>query len=232
MASNKPKRINFITPKGIAIYPWLNKADTKYKPAGEYRVSMVFPEDATVKLSKDGAPVNLKGMIDEQVAAQLITTTEQLKADLAEATDGKKKAALKKALAELTPTYPYKKAVDSEGDPTGEYEYTFKSNATYKDAKTDEVKNRPLKMVDAKKNPTTASVFGGSELRIACELYLYGNAKAGAGVSLRMNSVQVINLVSGGQRDHGFDEEEGYEGNATRDEEPTKGTTASDDEDF
>lgn len=232
MASNKPKRINFITPKGIAIYPWLNKADTKFKSAGEYRVSMVLPADAAVKLSKDGEPVNLKDMIDEQVAAQVSVANEQLKSDLAEATDGKKKAAIKKAIIEMKSTHPYKEAVDSEGEPSGDYEYTFKSNASYKDAKTDEIKSRKINMVDAKKNPTDVSVFGGSEIRVACEVFPYYTSIAGAGVSLRMNSVQVINLVSGGGRDPGFDEEEGYEDNPKSDTPSAKEGTPSDDEDF
>lgn len=234
--AKQAQRITFFTPKVIAIYPWLNKADTKYNSGGTYRVGAVLPADTMVQLNMKGDPVNLKDTIDAMVEEQYEITLAQFNKDLEECTDGKKKAKLKTAIKELVRTYPYKDAVDDEGEPTGDLEYTFKSNATFKDKKTGEAKTNKITLVDAKKKPTTVNVYGGSGIKIKSEMFRFGNAVAGAGVSLRINAVQVIDLVSGsGGAASGFDEEDGYEAN---DEAPaTKtnsqaGTTDGDEEEF
>ena len=36
-------KVRFITPKGVANYPWLNAPDFQYNSDGEYKVKMVFP---------------------------------------------------------------------------------------------------------------------------------------------------------------------------------------------
>ena len=36
-------KVRFITPKGVANYPWLNVPDFEYNSDGEYKVKMVFP---------------------------------------------------------------------------------------------------------------------------------------------------------------------------------------------
>jgi hypothetical protein len=46
------KNVKFTTPAGIARYPWLNKADTKWKPEGEYKVTVVVPKKEATALIK------------------------------------------------------------------------------------------------------------------------------------------------------------------------------------
>jgi len=46
------KNVKYTTPAGIARYPWLNKADTKWKPEGEYKVTLVVPKKTAEPLLK------------------------------------------------------------------------------------------------------------------------------------------------------------------------------------
>ena len=50
------KRERFVSPKGTAVWPRLNEPDTKFKPEGEYTVSLAFdPNDKDFKaLIRDG----------------------------------------------------------------------------------------------------------------------------------------------------------------------------------
>tara|TARA_R100000700_G_C3178157_1_gene153730 strand:- start:3944 stop:4501 length:558 start_codon:yes stop_codon:yes gene_type:complete len=47
----KKKFQTHITPPGIAVYPWLNKPDTKFDPDGIFSVKLVFSKAATKKVS-------------------------------------------------------------------------------------------------------------------------------------------------------------------------------------
>lgn len=93
------------------------------------------------------------------------------------------------------------------------------------------------KLFDSKNKefPKDEDIWGGSTLRIAFNAIPYYTAMAGAGISLRLKAVQVIELVSGGGggngASYGFGEEDGYVAPAAE----TKTVTAADveeDEDF
>ena len=58
--STKQKTI-FITHKGIAQYPWLNKPDTQFDPDGVYKCNLIVPTDQTKEIK---AAVN-KVAVDE-----------------------------------------------------------------------------------------------------------------------------------------------------------------------
>jgi hypothetical protein len=126
---------------------------------------------------------------------------------------------------------PYKESVDDEGDPTGDYEFNFKSAASFTDSKTGKVIPRTLKIFDAKKKEITGNVaiFGGSIIKVAYMVSPYYIAAQDAvGVKLLMNAVQVIELNSGaagGTADsYGFDEEDGYTGEESTEEESSNST--------
>jgi hypothetical protein len=40
--SKKKKRPLFVSPRGIFVYPWLNRPDTKFDPEGKYRVQLKY----------------------------------------------------------------------------------------------------------------------------------------------------------------------------------------------
>ncbi len=195
-----------ISPKGVAVFPWLTKADTKWKPEGEFKTGLRLDSEAAEAFKAD---------IEERTQAAL----EATKAELMEAakTDPKKKAAIARTIKELQLSYPFKPSYDDDGEETGELEFSFKTKATIK-SKTGGVINKKLPLFDAKKQPIAAGVaiFGGSVIKVAFEYMPYYNpATKTVGVSLRMNAVQVIELNSGTGGGNagafGFDEEEGYE---------------------
>lgn len=66
------KNIKFTTPAGIARYPWLHKPDTKWKPEGEYKVTLVLSK-------KDAAPL-IKLCSDALAEVARVNKTKKIKA--------------------------------------------------------------------------------------------------------------------------------------------------------
>ena len=108
----------------------------------------------------------------------------------------------------------------SVNDDTGKVTVRFKLKAKVTPKQGDPFEQRPA-LFDAKGKPIgpDAKIGGGSKVKVAYELVPYYTAIAGAGVSLRLKAVQVIDLVefSGGASSeaYGFGEEEGYEAEDT-----------------
>jgi hypothetical protein len=104
---------------------------------------------------------------------------------------------------------------DSE-DNDDEVVFSFKCNASFIDKKTNKVVTIKPGIFDTKKKPCNPRIGGGSVLRVAFEMLPYYTAIAGAGVSLRLKSVQVLELKeygNGGASAEMFAEEEGgFEG--------------------
>lgn len=216
-AKKKPVFEKGNTPVGVAVFPRLDKPDYKFKKElGEFSVKLRFAGDAIEPLR-------------EKLQAALDKWLPEVKAlyekKLAEAENGKQKKAAKDFLAEfatgkLTNALPIKEAVDDDGEPTGEYEVTFKMPGNFKKKNadgTETLKPRSVKFVDAKGNEMkgTPSVWGGSELRVGYTIRPYETPK-GVGVRLGLEIVKIIKLVSGGNganaSDYGMDDEEdGYE---------------------
>ena len=48
--AEKKKVERFVSPKGIASYPYLTKPDTKFNPEGEYKVSLIVAGDDSSKI--------------------------------------------------------------------------------------------------------------------------------------------------------------------------------------
>ena len=45
------QRQTFVTHKGTAQYPWLNKADTQFDPEGVFKTTLLVPQDQTKELT-------------------------------------------------------------------------------------------------------------------------------------------------------------------------------------
>jgi len=98
---------------------------------------------------------------------------------------------------------PYAEEEDDEGNPTGNVEFKFKTKATIKPK---------IPMFDSKGTPMSGvNVWAGSKIKVNSLLYPY-LAPIGAGISLKLNAVQVLDLVQGGggTEGFGFEEEDGY----------------------
>ena len=97
---------------------------------------------------------------------------------------------------------PYTEELDDNGKPTGNIIIKFKSKAMY-----------PPAIFDAQGNVMKDSnIWGGSEIRVNGSIAPYYVPLIGAGVSLRLRAVQVIEYVEGGSGSadrFGFEEVEG-----------------------
>lgn len=211
------KAPSFITPRLIAKFPKLSEADygTKDfpKPDGEFSVKGVGKaDDAEVKafLAK------LQPFHDAAV--------EQAQKEF----DALKPAQRKK-LEKVTINPLFTPVYDEETEEeTGDIEFKFamKHSGVIKNGpKAGKAWKRYPDIFDAKGNrmKPVPQIWGGTVLRVAFELGLNKEGQPGyfipatgaAGLSLRLQAVRILDLVSGGQRDasaYGFDaEEEGYE---------------------
>jgi hypothetical protein len=52
MTSNK-KKLLFTTPKGTAMYPWLNKADYQFDSNGQFKVNLKLPKEQAKQMMDD-----------------------------------------------------------------------------------------------------------------------------------------------------------------------------------
>lgn len=202
--SQKNKRPRYVSPAGIAQYPYLSAPDTKFNPDGDYKVNLEVSGEDAAKLTT---------FLDEQ--------HELAVAEAKKGNPGKK---IKEG------DLPY-----TVNDETGKVAFKFKLKAKVHPKNGDSFEQRPA-LFDAKGKPlgTDTKIGGGSKLKTSFELVPYYTAIAGAGVSLRLKAVQVIDLVeysSGGSGEsYGFGKEDGYEA-------PTETTNdfqdaAPDEEDF
>ena len=175
-----------LTPKGVAMWPWLSKPDTKFKEEGEYRIG-----------------VRLSG----EEAEQFKTKIEQAR----DAAHQEYKVGTKKSPKKAD--VPCKPVLDDEGNETGDYDFTFKAKAgVLKDGVL--IPKAPPLLVDAKRNPIKAAVGNGSQVKVSYNVNPWMTPALGVGISLQLLGVQVLDLVEFGGSSasaNDFDEEEGYE---------------------
>jgi hypothetical protein len=198
--------LKIVTPAGIAIYPHLTQPDTKFNAMGEYKVSLSVTEE-------EAAPITAK--IDEvmEEAQGMIPPGKRPKIQ----------------------EPPYYNELDDEGQETGRVIFKFKMKAKVntKDGRTIEMSP---KLFDAQGTLMTDvdSIWGGSTLRISSDLVPYYVAAVGAGVSMRLKAVQIIELKTGGggadAANYGFEATEGF--TAVQEETAQVHGFEIDDEDF
>lgn len=126
---------------------------------------------------------------------------------------------------------PYK--VDEEN---GNIEINFKMKAKVTMQSGDSFDQKPA-LFDAKGKPLAdVNVGGGSKIKVSYECVPFYTALIGAGISLRLRAVQVIDLVefSGGAAAgaYGFEEEDGFEAETTTSPFTEDNNGTEDDEDF
>lgn len=192
------KRYKSITPRGQAVFPKLNEPDTKYDAAGVYQVKLAYdPNDPVVQ--------------------KFITKLEAAQAQLFEEFKAEKPIHKK---FKLSPVYT--EELDKEGDETGRILFNFKMKASGVSKKTGKKWERKPPIFDAsgKPMPNPPEIWGGSELKVSFEA-VPGPVQSSKlfFLSLRMNAVQVLELVSAGgasAESYGFGEEDGY--NASEEE--------------
>ncbi len=184
---------------GRALYPKLTRPDTKYKAVGEYGTKIVLDSDDVETLQEILEEARQAGV--QMAVAEAKEKGKVVKADKVKLAD--------LSLTELT---------DKEGEPTGEWAVNVKAPAsgTTKDGRA---WARKIPLFDAKAkpiaNPGTLDIWSGSLLRVNCWVKPFYTAALGAGASLRLVGVQILELATGGSRDAdslGFGaEDDGYE---------------------
>jgi len=176
----------FTSPFGKAIYPHLTKCDVRFKPEGEFKVDLELGE----------APANNLLKILKEYQAKAVSNAK----------DKTGKDKIKVA------SLPYKKEDDK-------YIFKFKMKASGTNGKTGETfKQRPALFDSELKpiNPEDTNIWGGSILRVSFQPFPWFTPALGAGVSLRLKSVQVKELAEGGGQTaeaSGFDKVDGYTNN-------------------
>lgn len=218
MTDKKARNPRYVTQVGVAIYPHLVEPDTKFNAEGEYKVKLRLSPDSVITDAKGKRVADVQSFIDEMMGKALEKAQQENKGKIKEA------------------DAPYE--IDDE---TGEVLVNFKLKATGKTRDGKEFTQKPA-LFDAKGKPAEVKgVWGGSKIKVSFEVVPFYTKLIGAGVSLRLKAVQIIELVAGGNGgsadSYGFGEEEGYEaedeaadnGFSSDDE---GGSSPADDEDF
>jgi hypothetical protein len=189
---------SFTTGRGVAV-GWvnLNSPDTKFNKDGEFKVELAFDEDDEVLTEIEEAVTELAQEKLEEVQNELIEKG-------------------KKALANKVTVISLIKAEEDEetGEETGRKILKAKMRHSGTSQKTGKRWSRYPDYFNAKgvqlKRPPM--IGAGSTLKANIELYPYyaANDKT-VGVTFRLNGVQLINVVSFGERDassYGFGAED------------------------
>jgi hypothetical protein len=195
-----------VSPAGIAMFPRLSTPDTKFDARGFYGTKL--------RLSPDAEATQFVAMLDAAADAS------QMDAENSRKAEGKKGGK------------PIKLADKSwyRDEDSGELVVNFKMLASGKTRAGKEFTQKPA-LFDAKGTPLPADVKigGGSTLKVAFELNPFVSA-IGAGVSLRLKAVQVLDLKEYGQSSadsYGFGQEDGFEAPATTTFPTTPGNDSS-----
>ncbi len=187
----KEKVKQITTPAGTASYPFLTRPNTKFDADGEYRVTLILPANEAKPLMKS---------IDEAMKESF----EKAKSD------NPKKA---KSIRMAKP--PYTNVTDDNGNETGDIQFGFKMKAKITPRNGGEPFEVKPALFDAagQSLPKTVSIGSGTKMKICAELIPYFTDLVGAGITLRLKAVQIIELIeyNGQTADKfGFGVEEGF----------------------
>lgn len=181
-ANDKPWRDRGVTPVGEAVYPYLNRPDSKFGDP-TYKVNLRFTgEEGKALFDK------LTAQAEEALAHQKTIDASYKKI---------KKLKIPMALEQ-----------DEEGDDIPDtYILKLKTRAFFTTAEGDSEPNN-LPIVDSNKEPTDVIIRSGSKLKVSYNLGPY--TVQGGGLSARINAVQVLELAEGGGGVSDFDKEDGF----------------------
>ncbi len=168
---NKPK--HFVSPFGIARWINVNKPNTTFSPQGDYRIKLAVPVEEGELFIQD-----IKAVFE----AERDNLLNKVPAN-------KRKT--------LVVSMPFEPEMDDEGNPTGYMLFKFKSAASFKSQKTDEIITITIPVVGPDAKPTQQPVFGQSIVRVSCvPIAYYAPAWNAIGITLRIAAVQVKKFAS------------------------------------
>ena len=211
-------KLKLNTPTGIASYPHLTNPD-------DFMGKLSYKCDLRLD-SNDPAVQELSGKIEafatkakEAILAEATEVLEGLDAT-AKAPAAQKKYAEALAVIEKINTSFRVPLADEwvDDEQTGNVLLKCKSNASFQFKQKDGTKKTvdlapKFFGLDAKVMTDRPDIKGGAKLKLQVELVSYSaNSSIGAGITCRINGVQIIQLGGGGSNDDcGFSVAEGYE---------------------
>jgi hypothetical protein len=189
--------------EGIAHYPHLNKPDTRFDADGTYHL----------KLRMDSENPKVAKFL-EWIDAEHEASKKEFAAKLLEDGKVKTQAAADKKTKDGDKPYVYEE--DDDGEETNMVLVNFKMKAHVKTKAGKEFDLEP-KFFDAAGKPIKGRakplVYGGSKLKVAFTPIHWGSPKLGCSIRLRLEAIQILELVTGGgsdnAEDYGFGAEEG-----------------------
>ena len=186
-------KLRLTTPKATFKYPKLIEPETKFTPEGHYKVTAVIPADEA-----------------DYMSAQLDTLFEAHKASL-------KTQAPSQKFKAIDPSYGYE---DIDGKPCFTISVKMKAKGMDRDGRSwsavpalFDASGAPVKDRDALRG-----MWSGTTGRVSFEACPFYQPALGAGITLRLKAVQILDLVeSGGSANSfGFQEEAGWASGETQ----------------
>jgi hypothetical protein len=206
--SKNPNEIAFTTPRAPAVYPKLDLANPDYGTEEHAIEGGNFSCQIRV-LKSDPAVKALLGKLEK-----LMEISERE----AEELFAKLPVAARKKLKDTTTRNEFvTECYDEDENETGEIILKFKMKHSGVVKKTGKAWKRYPQLIDAKLQPLKkgTQIWGGSIVKLSASAAPYFIPASGAyGVSLRLEGVQVLELVTAGGRSAsslGFEAEEGYD---------------------
>ncbi len=188
----KEKAVQLVSPIGTASYPFLTRPDTKFDSDGEYRVGLLLSATEAQEMMK-------------AIDAAMTDSLEKAK---------KENPQKAKKIQMAKP--PYFEVTDDDGNETVDIQFNFKLKAKVTPRNGGEpIELRP-KLFDAAGTPIVSKdirIGSGSRIKVCADISPYHTDLVGAGVTLRLKAVQIIELVEylGQSADKfGFGVETGY----------------------
>jgi hypothetical protein len=196
--TDRKKPVQYTTPAGEMVWPWLNKYDDrpiKGKPQkAAYKLNLRYA-------ANNPAWVMMQAKLDGLVEASYDKAVEE---------NPKKKKLIVRQ-------FPYSMETDDEGEETGNVILKLKQNAFFTDRKTGTERQAFVALFDAAGRPINRDkvmIYGGSTgvASFTTRPYLVDSTN-GAGISLDLKAVQVLQLVTSSERSagsYGFSAQDGY----------------------
>jgi hypothetical protein len=208
MAAAKKFSTFIVTPKGVAVWPSLGKPNTKFVPEGVFEMKL--------RMDRNDPEVQALCAKLEDLRAR---SMDEARAELEEkAKNPTTKASAMAAMRKLTlADSPVQPVFDEDGNETNEVTFKAKAKAQITKADGTIMTKDFIPCFDAKKNaidPRKVNIGSGSECKVKVRISFYVMPATGmAGLSVRLEAVQVIKLVGFGAGSSGddFGVEEGDE---------------------
>lgn len=187
--TEKARLETFQTPYGVAVFPWLSKADVKHDASGVFHTDLALPpdlaEEFTAKLERirDEFAAGLSQAKQQALTARPVFTLEMTRPVFPDDATDAQKEQLKK---------------DHVPEPTGNVLFRFKLKANVTPKNGDAFTQSPVIVMADTGEKCDSPVYGGSIIRLRGQVVPYTNdSAANFGVTLRLKAVQIQELAGG-----------------------------------